>query len=1561
MLERVFLHLINMSFTSSIVIAAVLLLRLLLKKAPRRFSYLLWAVVLFRLLCPFTLESSFSLVRVNPTPLSSDVIHSDAPQVNTGLPVVDDAINGTLTDAVPNTPQTPPQNIPQTPSQDITPNVPSNPGVSQPPSQDVTPDTPLNTPVTTPETPAETVSAWHIAAWVWIGGIGVMAIYSVVSLLHLRRRLVGATPLCDNVWLADHIDTAFVLGLFRPKIYIPSTTKEQEREYILMHERTHIQHGDHIVRLIAFIVLAVYWFHPLVWVAFLLSTRDMEMACDESVLKKLGPDIRTAYSQSLLNFATGRRRIAATPLAFGEDNPKSRIRNILSYKKPTLWAIIAGVTACCVAAVCLLTTATPAKPTDDDVDGGTDGGSTTKPQEDEIISTGDETGVWHRVAYAEDGEDTLTEYELTIEKENDTRWYTLKVWDYVPKTDGVVALKDVEPITYDGKTYVANHLEDSGRKQAETDEYGNYIVDANRLDGVIVYHIDWTDDPISDYLIVGVERRVKFIRSREMPMEPDALLGDWYYLLYNPNGSKPWFDKEHIHISKTESGLRIEKITYSYAHGGTDFTYDGNGFTLTERKDSSEIAGIVENTLFDNDMLNPFRNQYIYQKGENILRNESNDMVYYGRNENLPDIEQYRPFLKEWEYAAHRWNGGKESFYSSSLRFSINNIGLLLESGESEYGEPTEYTDPDHYRFKYNGKDFAFVGGGGGCSLMIRESENVLVESDSDPRRFVLDPEKETLTVTEAFNGSTETTVVYDTKMSAEDGIFVELGDITPNEDKYLGDWYNWKYEVFDEQRLSLRHLHIEKTEEANQVNITETYVTYWNGGTDLTYNGIGFKETNRHETKKTFTIYTDALRDGQTVYKLEGDALINSQMNTRYVRDDTPPDPTPYLPYMKDWWHVDHWWRDGIEYFSIATWDMSLTTDGFKAVNDTEFYVADKDLVPASDLLYIQVNGKYFIQYDDQGFTAHISLKDGLVQEGTNYVGATKRNDFRFVLDPDKETLTVTTNEYTGVSTTIVYDTRMSAENGIYVDLGDLSNPTNPQEAVTDTGDESGVWHYIEQYENKLVEYELTVEKEASVLWATLKKWVYEPKSDKITALSGFNSIKYNGKIFMVTQFMDSGRTRCTKDDRGRYRIQTAFCSHADFFYQAETGQLTLTFNLVDMLIFTRARTLPNGAQKVPADPSVTNAEDKFLGDWYFAKYNPNALTPSFTEEHVNIFRADGGLRAKVTTYQYAYGGTDFTYDGKGFALTERSVREAAFDIYGDSIHSVDANFPEFTYLKDEGVLYSENRDRHYGRSRALPDIEPYRPYLKTWKYIKYYWQHGQQHFGTTSWEFMITNTGLIAGLGEATYAEATRDYTSDDYKFQYNGTNYVFVGGGSRGARVRPESKNVLAGSALSGGGSTYRFVLDPQKETLTVTETYGDKVYTTVFDTKMNIENGIFDGKEDLPPLNPESLNLWADGEVRFVPTDTKNGTELLLAEEDAVKLADMLNAYKWESKAYKGTGDYIFTIDGHEISVDVEECWFNLLDGNGTPMMKSVKLQDATHIDAFKDLLAKATEA
>ena len=308
----------NMSVTASVAIFFVLLARLLLKRAPKIFSYALWAVVLFRLLCPVSITTGFSLLGLFDAPVTEatahtsvveyvpqDVVHTRDLEVQLPMPAVSQAVNEAL-----------------------------------PQEHAALGADPLEGPMA-------------LALMVWIAGICVMAVYSLVSLLRLRRRLVGAVPLRDNICLADHIASPFVMGVFRPKIYLPSALSEQEQTYILLHEQHHIRRGDHIVKVLAFIALCIHWFNPLVWVAFVLSSKDMEMSCDEAVVKKLGEGIRADYSASLLSLATGRRIIAGTPLAFGEGDTKSRIRNLLNWKKPKVWiTILAAVICVAVVAAC---------------------------------------------------------------------------------------------------------------------------------------------------------------------------------------------------------------------------------------------------------------------------------------------------------------------------------------------------------------------------------------------------------------------------------------------------------------------------------------------------------------------------------------------------------------------------------------------------------------------------------------------------------------------------------------------------------------------------------------------------------------------------------------------------------------------------------------------------------------------------------------------------------------------------------------------------------------------------------------------------------------------------------------------------------------------------------------------------------------------------------------------------------------------------------------------------------------------------------------------------------
>ena len=308
----------NMSVTASVAILFVLLARLLLKRAPKIFSYALWAVVLFRLLCPVSITTGFSLLGLFDAPVTEttthttaveyipqDVVHTPAPEVKLPVPGVNQSVNEAL-----------------------------------PLGDEQTAADPLEAPVA-------------LATLVWLAGIGVLAAYSVVSLLRLRRKLIGALPLRDNIYLADYIDSPFVMGIFRPKIYLPSSLTEQEQGYIILHEQHHIRRGDHIIKALAFFALCIHWFNPMVWVAFVLSSKDMEMSCDEAVVRKLGEGIRADYSASLLSLATGRRIIAGTPLAFGEGDTKSRIKNLLSWKKPRVWiTVIAAVVCVAVVAAC---------------------------------------------------------------------------------------------------------------------------------------------------------------------------------------------------------------------------------------------------------------------------------------------------------------------------------------------------------------------------------------------------------------------------------------------------------------------------------------------------------------------------------------------------------------------------------------------------------------------------------------------------------------------------------------------------------------------------------------------------------------------------------------------------------------------------------------------------------------------------------------------------------------------------------------------------------------------------------------------------------------------------------------------------------------------------------------------------------------------------------------------------------------------------------------------------------------------------------------------------------
>ncbi|MCI7726939.1 MAG: M56 family metallopeptidase [Clostridiales bacterium] len=302
-MQAVFVKILNMSITGSIAIAVVLLARLFLKRVPKIYSYALWAVVLFRLLCPLSITAGLSVLKplpVTTTPGISAVSYQPVQQAvkyssRTVMEVQQEQM-----------------------------------------------------PVQEAEQPKQGVSPMEIAAYLWLAGASMMALYSVAQYLALRRKLAEAVPLREEIYLADRISSPFVMGIFHPRIYLPSSTPMVERRFIVAHERHHIRRGDPVWKLLGYAALCIHWFNPLVWLAFCLAGKDMEMSCDEAVIKRLGEHIRADYSQALLRLATHKRIVSGMPLAFGEGDTKGRVRNMAKWKKPKVWVSVLCVALCLV-------------------------------------------------------------------------------------------------------------------------------------------------------------------------------------------------------------------------------------------------------------------------------------------------------------------------------------------------------------------------------------------------------------------------------------------------------------------------------------------------------------------------------------------------------------------------------------------------------------------------------------------------------------------------------------------------------------------------------------------------------------------------------------------------------------------------------------------------------------------------------------------------------------------------------------------------------------------------------------------------------------------------------------------------------------------------------------------------------------------------------------------------------------------------------------------------------------------------------------------------------------
>ena len=302
MMEELFMSTINISIIASYVILGVILVRIILKKAPRIFTYVLWGVVLIRLIAPnISFESQIGLLPNNNRYIFTDRIYDQIPQIN-NEPMMDHR--------------------------------------SQINTESIMNQYLMDSEVVEPKEEIPSISSvkvfTFIGSIIWIIGMLVIVIYNGLGFMKLKRQLKRAKFVTDNVYISNEIDSPFVMGVINPRIYIISNLSKLETEFILKHEKCHIKRFDHITRILSFIALTIHWFNPLVWIAFILSGRDMEVSCDEAVMREMDTDIRAEYSRSLLTLATGKRSALNTNLAFGEGDTKDRVKNVMKYKKPML-------------------------------------------------------------------------------------------------------------------------------------------------------------------------------------------------------------------------------------------------------------------------------------------------------------------------------------------------------------------------------------------------------------------------------------------------------------------------------------------------------------------------------------------------------------------------------------------------------------------------------------------------------------------------------------------------------------------------------------------------------------------------------------------------------------------------------------------------------------------------------------------------------------------------------------------------------------------------------------------------------------------------------------------------------------------------------------------------------------------------------------------------------------------------------------------------------------------------------------------------------------------------
>ncbi len=615
-MEQIFLKVLNISISASILIIVVIAARLLLKKAPKWCVMLLWAIVALRLVIPVSIESAFSLI---PRGMDEKIESIEAAVID----------RNTDQEQIP---QAEANNMPVTVTGDI--------------QEDVTYIPYEIVEITEPVKPE--LSIFEIAGYIWIAGVGLMLMFSLFSYIKLKLRMLEAVKYKDNIYLSDRTATAFILGMIRPRIYLPLDIDEGEIAYVIAHEHSHIKRGDHLWKPLAYLLLCVYWFNPLMWLAYSLLSRDIEYACDERTVSGYDMKDRKAYAAALLENSIQKKLVMVCPLAFGEGSIKERVRKVLDHKKPAFWICIVSLAVVAIVGICFAT----------------------KPKNDGDTAATEEGGV-----ATEDG--ALAASQDTEENKVGTKkWY----WPSVSPIEGILRFGT----KMNGS--ILDHVEISGRERAPVfaacegsiaekgydDEWGNYIVE-DIGNGILLKYgqlgsdYTYTGDIVKPGQIIGLVKKAK-----------GCTVARLYYAAY-------------------ENGVAIDPLSLT-----DNWTFDQSEEIMKRFIDTVDAdpvttdVSVYEYMLYGQDGGQIYTHMYIDREEDATEEhlsavserlNEDLQKVLDGEFENEIDKDCYKV-----SFNPLRWyDRVKQENDTGSNKEADNNIEVVVGQQDTEYKLNTEY------------------------------------------------------------------------------------------------------------------------------------------------------------------------------------------------------------------------------------------------------------------------------------------------------------------------------------------------------------------------------------------------------------------------------------------------------------------------------------------------------------------------------------------------------------------------------------------------------------------------------------------------------------------------------------------------------------------------------------------------------------------------------------------------------------------------------------------------------------------------------------------------------